>query len=243
MSKLKKWIGSMAMAMTIFGSGTAHAGIPVVDIPALISLVQQVLSWVEQYGQMVEELEQLEAQYDQAVKEYDSLTGSRGLGSLLNNSALRQVVPNDLAETYSSVLTEGYDGLSGPAKSMRDSSKVYNCENIDGASKTTCEALLSTNAQERSDINTALDWTKQRGDNVEGLQGQINATDDPKAIAELQARIDVENAQIANDANRIALMQANAGAAQRAAEQRSREESIDRVVNGSRTFGGGFAFD
>lgn len=243
MFKMKKWFVSMATALTIFGSGSAHAGIPVVDIPALVSLVQQVLSWIEQYGQMVEELEQLEAQYDQAVQQYESLTGSRGLGSLLNNSALRQVVPNDLSATYGSVLSDGYSGLSGPAKSLRDSSKVYNCENIGGAGKATCETMFSTNAQERADINTALDWTKQRGDNVEGLQGQINATDDPKAIAELQARIDVENAQIANDANRIALMQANAEAAQRAAQQRSREESIDRVLNGGRTFSGGYAFD
>ncbi len=232
---MKKWIVSMATAMMIFGSSAAHAGIPVVDIPALVSLVQQVLSWIEQYGQMVEELEQLEAQYNQAVQQYESLTGSRGLGSLLNNSELRKVVPDDLVATYDALNTGGYGGLSSAAKTLRDASKLYNCEDRTGVEQTNCEASFGINSQDQANIGSALDWTKKRGDNVEGLQSKIDATDDPKAIAELQARIAAEQAQIANDANRIALKNANADTANRAAKQRIQEQEIDQLLHGTRS--------
>lgn len=236
MKALKKYFASLLLAGTIFGSAPAHAGIPVLDAANLAQAIMEVLAWVEQYGQMVEEITQLEQQYDQMVQQYDSLTGSRGLGDILNNQSLQGVVPTNLASTYNSINSGGYSGLSGAAKSLRDASKIYNCEDRSGDAQVACQATLNQNSQTQANLQNALDLVQQRTSQIQSLQSQINSTSDPKAIAELQARIQSENTQISNDSNRIALMRATAEAQQQAADQANRERSIKSLTSGTRTF-------
>jgi type IV secretion system protein VirB5 len=52
----------------------------------------------------------------------------------------------------------------------------------------------------------------QRWQQLQSLMGLINSTQDAKAAQEIQARIQAENAAIANDANRIALLKMQAEA-------------------------------
>lgn len=236
MKVIKKLLAPFAFAMAIFGSAPAHAGIPVLDAANLAQAIMEVMSWAEQYGQMVEEIQQLDQQYNQAVQQYNSLTGSRGLGDILNNQSLQGVVPTNLASTYNSINSGGYSGLSSAAKSLRDASKIYNCEDRTGDAQVACQATLNQNAQTQANYQNALDLVQQRTSQIQSLQSQINSTSDPKAIAELQARIQSENTQISNDANRIALMKATAEAQQQAADQANRERSIKSLTSGTRTF-------
>jgi type IV secretion system protein VirB5 len=46
----------------------------------------------------------------------------------------------------------------------------------------------------------------QRLNNIQGLMGQINSSTDPKAIADLQARIQGEQAAIQNEQTKVQLM-------------------------------------
>jgi len=165
-------------------------------------------------------------QYDQMVQQYDSLTGSRGLGDILNNQALQGVVPANLASTYSAINSGGYSGLTSAAKSLRDATKIYNCEDRTGDAQVACQSILNSNSQNQANIQNALDLAQQRTSQIQSLQSQINGTSDPKAIAELQARIQAENTQISNDSNRIALMQATAAAQQQAAQQQQKEREL-----------------
>lgn len=55
--------------------------------------------------------------------------------------------------------------------------------------------------------DTALRATERRGTQISGLMREINNTNDPKAIAELQARLGAEQANVQNDTNRILLAQ------------------------------------
>ncbi len=236
MKALKKYFASLLLAGTIFGSAPAHAGIPVLDAANLAEAIMEVLAWVEQYGQMVEQIDQMTQQYNQMVQQYDSLTGSRGLGDILNNQALQGVVPTNLASTYNSINSGGYSGLSSAAKSLRDTTKIYNCEDRTGDAQVACQATLNQNSQTQANLQNALDLVQQRTSQIQSLQSQINSTSDPKAIAELQARIQSENTQISNDANRIALMKATADAQQQAADQANRERSIKSLTSGTRTF-------
>ena len=52
----------------------------------------------------------------------------------------------------------------------------------------------------------------QRTTQIEALRAEINATQDPKAIAELQARLAAEQAQVDNDQTKIALANAMSSA-------------------------------
>lgn len=232
---MKKLFATLAVLVSLFSSPAAHAGIPVLDAANLAQAIVEVMAWAEQYGQMVEELAQMEQQYNQMVQQYDSLTGSRGLGDILNNQTLRGVVPANLASTYSSINSGGYSGLSSAAKSLRDASKIYNCEAESGDAQVGCQATLNMNSQTQANLQNALDLVQQRTSQIQSLQSQINSTSDPKAIAELQARIQSENTQVSNDANRIALMKATADAQQQAADQALRERTLKMLSPDSPT--------
>ena len=99
-SSIKRIFAALLLAGSVVASPAAHAGIPTLDAANLAQAIIEVLSWGEQYGQMIEQIQQLEQQYNQAVQQYDALTGSRGLGDILNNQTLQGVVPANLASTY-----------------------------------------------------------------------------------------------------------------------------------------------
>lgn len=219
MKHLKKLFTSLAFLFALLGGNAAHAGIPVLDVANLAQAVQQVLSWKQQYDQMVQ-------QYQQMQSQYNSLTGSRNLGDILNNPLLQGVVPSDVANVYNSINQNGYAGLTSAAQSIRNASMIYNCENRTGQDKQICESLLNSNAQQQAYQQNALQLITQRVSQIQSLQSQINATQDPKAIAELQARIAAENTQVSNDSNRLAVMQALAQSQQQAAIQQAKEREL-----------------
>jgi type IV secretion system protein VirB5 len=223
MKALKRLLSSVFLLGALLGSQAANAGIPVIDAANLTQAIQQVVAWSQQYEQMVQSIQQLENQYNQAVQQYQSLTGIRGLGDILNNPALQQVVPPDVANVYSSINNGGFSGLTSAAKSLRNATAIYNCEDRTGQDQTLCQAALDSNSQAQAYQQNALALLTQRVSQVQSLMDQINTTQDPKAIAELQARLQAENTQVTNDSNRVALMQQMAQAQQAAADQALRE--------------------
>jgi len=119
---------------------------------------------------------------------------------------------------------------------------IYNCEDRTGQSKVACETLLNLPSQSMAYDQNALSLTQQRVAQIQSLQSQINSTQDPKAIAELQARIQAENVQVSNDANRIAVMQSMAAAQQRAAEQAQNERVLKMLSSATPTAASTFVY-
>ena len=70
-------------------------------------------------------------------------------------------------------------------------------------SKNSCESQAVQTAQMKSDLNNAFKAAELRLQQIEGLMGKINSATDPKAIADLQARIQIEQAKIQNEQTRI----------------------------------------
>src|SRR5262245_51915275 len=83
---------SLIIAGGLSLSTPAVAQIPVTDgahiAQSALNQAETMAKWAVQYKQMV-------AQIDQMQKQYDSLNGSRGLGEILNNPALRDYLPSD----------------------------------------------------------------------------------------------------------------------------------------------------
>ena len=111
MKRVKRFIGAFAVMIGL-SCGNAHAGIPVIDgahiAESIVEAVEVIAQWATQYGQMAEEIMQLEQQYDQAVTTYNSISGVRGMGSLVNTPALRSYMPDD----YQNMLNNGYGNSS-----------------------------------------------------------------------------------------------------------------------------------
>lgn len=231
---MKKIYLSVALASTTF-FGQAHAtGIPVFDGANLAQAVQQIVAWGDQYSQMVDQI-------NQAKAEYDSITGIRGFGDAVNNPYLKDIIPSEVGDIYKNVQQGGVNGLTGAAKNIRDAAMIYDCSSKSGQDYKTCQASLSNNAQTQALNQKALDVADLRAEQIDNLRRQINTTQDAKAIAELQARIQAENTQVANDANRIALMQAEAKSQYDAVRQQGLEVQLKRAAqkgNGLDSFSG-----
>lgn len=206
----------------LFGSHAAHAQIPVTDgasiAKQIANQVETVAKWKLQYDQMM-------SQIDQAKQQYESLTGSRGLGNVMNDPALRDYLPGDWQAVYDSVRSGGYSGLSGTGKSVYDANKIYDaCGHFTIAQqRTSCEAQAVKGAQDKGFALDAYNAAKSRINQIDQLMQKINQTQDPKAIAELQARIGAEQANIQNEQTKLQMYSMVAAAEDRVQKQRQRE--------------------
>lgn len=220
--KSLKSLTALAVACSALLGNLAHAQIPVTDGASIANSIQQQIEtmakWKMQYDQMV-------SQIDQMKQQYQSLTGSRGLGQIMNNPALRDYLPSDWQGVYDSVKTGGYSGLSGRAASIYESNKVYDaCTHYKVAEqRTACEAQAVKGSQDKAFALDAYDKAKSRLNQIDQLMAKINDTPDPKAIAELQGRIAAEQAMIQNEQTKLQMYQMVAAAEDRLQQQRQRE--------------------
>ena len=211
-----------AIAFSAVVSSTAHAQIPVTDGA---SIAQQVAAQIETIAKWKMQYDQMMAQIDQAKQQYESLTGSRGLGTIMNNAALRDYLPGDWQGVYDSVKSGGYSGLSGRGQSVYNSNKIYDsCASLKIAQeRLSCEARAVKGAQDKGFALDAYDAAKSRINQIDQLMAKINDTSDPKAIAELQARIATEQANIQNEQTKLQMYAMVAAAEDRLQKQRQAE--------------------
>ncbi|CAJ7575859.1 P-type DNA transfer protein VirB5 [Burkholderia pseudomallei] len=219
---MKNFSASLVLAAGIAMSSAAFAQIPVTDGA---SIAQQVAAQVETVAKWKMQYDQMVSQINQMKQQYDSLTGSRGLGQIMNNPALRDYLPQDWQGVYDAVKTGGYSGLTGRAQSIYESNKVYDaCASFaDAQQRTACEAHAVKPSQDKGFALDAYDKAKGRLNQIDQLMGQINATTDPKAIAELQGRIAAEQAMIQNEQTKLQLYSMVSQAEDKIQRQRQRE--------------------
>ena len=238
-------VAAMAAFILALPAATANAigglGDIAHDPVSYVQAVKQVQAWQQQYQQMTQSLSQAKATFDKLKSQVDAVTGVRGLGDILNNPMLRSIVPNDLAANLSELNASGV--LSGKALTLRNASMVYDCGDVDESdARVICQALLSQNAQARAFQQDTLALLNQRTTQIDALRAEINLTQDPKAIAELQARLQAEQAQVANDQNKIAVAQAMLVANAQAAAQAEQERVNALMATDKASVLDGFSF-
>jgi type IV secretion system protein VirB5 len=114
----------------MFVSAPARAGIPVIDVTAIVQAVLDVMNG----------LTQIENQYQQIVgleRQIESISNARSLGDVLNNQALQNYVPREANTMVRSLESGGYGTLGGASKALRDAQMTYNCMDVDDAGKRT----------------------------------------------------------------------------------------------------------
>ncbi|MBS0225753.1 MAG: P-type DNA transfer protein VirB5 [Proteobacteria bacterium] len=206
----------------------AFAQVPVTDVAQITvhqtNHIEDIAKWVDSIGKQVQQIEQLKAQYQQLQQQYQSMTGSRGLGNILNDPQYAQYLPQEWRDVYDRVRQGGYKGLTGTAQAIRDANKLYDsCAAKQGADQQVCQRQANKAAQDKAFASDAFDKAKARWEQIEGLVQQINGTTDPKAIAELQARIQGEQAALQNEHTKLQMFQMMAQAEDRLIEQQRRE--------------------
>ena len=212
----------LGVTLSALMSSVAFAQIPVTDVASIgqqtMAQIETIAKWKMQYDQMISQIEQ-------AKQQYESLTGSRGLGNIMNDPALRDYLPADWQGVYDSVRTGGYNGLSGRGASVYNANKIFDsCAYMTVADqRTACEARAVKASQDKGFALDAYDAAKSRINQIDQLMSKINDTADPKAIAELQGRIAAEQANIQNEQTKLQMYSMVAAAEDRVQKQRQRE--------------------
>ncbi len=207
----------------LFTASQAMAQVPVTDVALNTQTVSNQVANIAKYVEMIQ---QYKTQIDQLKQQYDSLNGMRNLGQILDNPAFKNYLPTEWQDVYSRVQNGGYKGLTGTAALIKDANQLFDtCKAKTGADKTLCERAASKAAQDKAFAEAAFDKAKGRLSQIEGLMAAINGTSDPKAIAELQARIAAEGAAIQNEQTKMQLFALASQAEDRLIQQQQREKA------------------
>ena len=213
--------GALAM-----GVGSANAqGIPVIDIASVIQSVLNVMQSLQQIENQIAQIRQFESQLQ-------ALSGARNLGQILNNPLLQNYVPANAMHVVNTIESGGYRGLSGTAKGLRDARMTYNCLDKAGDARTNCQSVLAQPYQEMAFMQDAMTAARGRISQIQSLMSQIDATVDPKGVAEIQARIEAENALIQHEETQINMAKGVADAAERIQQSRNKEQQMQQASRG-----------
>ncbi len=221
---MQKIIAVATLALGLLISNGAKAGIPVIDAGSIAQQIQQVAAWAQQYLQMTQQLQQLEAQIT-------AITGNRGLGNLLNDAtaqAARRSLPTAGQEVMDLMAGTGtYGSYANQIQTIL--SATSNLSNSDFGTSTAAkqydESLRRAATNNALSVQAYTDATQRLG-NLEDLIGQISNTQDPKDIAELQARIAAENGLIQNEHAKLQAMQMLMASQQQLQATKARQTSI-----------------
>lgn len=203
----KQFFLGAAFALSLSAGNASASGIPVFDAANAANFVNQLI--------------ELEKQLEQAKEEYEAVTGNRGMADIFNNPELRQYLPPDMNTIYDVAGNTGYGNIQSLIDAVIDEYELP--DDIDAAEQQVRERTAGTGATNRALAEQAYEGTVQRMAQVDSLREEIANTDDPKAIAELQARIASEQSAIAVEQSRIQLMRMNAEAERELNRQQLRE--------------------
>lgn len=224
---------SMAIASPVVVTPSiASAQLAVIDAGSIENTAKQLIQMKSQLDQMVKTYETVTSQLRKAEEAYNAVTGVRNLGDVFNNPALRQYLPQDMKRVYDASQAGGYRGVSGTIDEILA---------LEGLKGSTSEQMRQINERQRRGAATAklvgedaYAGAQLRMEQLDNLLGQINKTQDPKGLGELQARIAMEQASLQNEAIKLQLLSHMAVAEDRLAEQQRREASA-AIINPANT--------
>ena len=217
---------SLFLVLLLGTSGIADAAMPVIDVAAVTKLAQEVTAWNDQLQEMRLQLAQLQ-------RTTSALTGSRGMEQLLRQTpAARNYLPADWAALAAAAAAAGGAGidpvLARAARAQRDENVVLTAATV-ARLPPQLQAMLrverDTVAATQAATRAAYAHSSDRFASLSTLIDQIRATPDAKAIAELQSRIEAEQAMLANEGVKLAAL-AQVTDAERGARDLIRRETV-----------------
>jgi len=219
--KIRSLVGvSLALLALMAGAAprSAQAQWAVVDVPHLAQTVANYYQMIKEYERQYEELQE-------AVKQVEAITGNYGLGELVNSLLHiegRRYAPEEWDEMLDILEAEGLPphvfeivDLVGELKELyriieRDE---YNLLDPDSPNAVAFERRTQTNLAAQSIAETSYDKSYERLAAIEEMILAIDATENIKAAADLQARIAAETGLAAIESIRLQTVRMNQDAA------------------------------
>jgi type IV secretion system protein VirB5 len=227
----KQLIGFLIAAAAALAPLHARAGIPVIDMTAIANLMQQLAAWQQQLSAMQRQYDQLQQSRQQLQQTYNSMTGSRGMEQLLPTSDLaRNYLPPSYGELMNTVngSSASYSGLASQVQSIMKANAVLSGTQMDALSpemRQVVEQGRQASAMLNGMTQGAYQNTSQRFSALQQLINRIGTAQDPKAIQDLQARIQSEQAMLTNEQTKLQSLYQIAQSDELARRQRIRERA------------------
>ncbi|WP_237173921.1 type IV secretion system protein [Paracandidimonas lactea] len=227
MTRYKFLAAGVALSAAFLNPAYA-SGIPTVDAATIAQLQEQLLTARDQLQNLTEQLATAKSQLA-------AFTESSGYGNLTNDYDIRNQLRAALPSNADDLLSRaGSSSLNGDVSRITDD--VMAPVDFQEDRQELSKRALNIEATAKAMSERAYDSMTRRLSSVDTLQDKINQTTNPKEIAELQARIQIEQANIAAEQTRIQL-----AAQQLEAERHLLQARAERVYGG--WFGNGRGSD
>jgi type IV secretion system protein VirB5 len=195
-------------ALVLVFAGAAQAIIPVTDAAHITTSISNQVESIAKWGQQFNQMQQQIQQYRQ---QYAAITSSRGMGGLLDNSALQNTLPSDWKEVLSNVKTTiAFATERGKYPTLDSRPKANAMYDVIASQNTVMDDLYS-----KSTKRLAL---------IKSLTSQIDSANDPAAKADLSNRLMSEQNAIQANQNLVTILQTKQKQEMEAAGQLAAEE-------------------
>jgi type IV secretion system protein VirB5 len=217
--------GAMLVTVLMLSAQGARAqGIPVIDQTAIAKQIESI-------AQLKSQLDALNTQIEKAQQLYGSLnklTDMADVASVLNDPAIRKALPSDFAAIEGLLKGNGTGVFGDSASKFLDSNSTYRTSADDFYAKE-LSRVQSQNAGHMSLGQQIYDAATKRIDGIDQLREKISSASDSKDIADLQARLQAEQAFLQTDVLRMEGLRMMQQAQSQVDEQRKSEDWRQRM--------------
>lgn len=205
MKTINKIIG-VVIIISLCGSNNALAVDVVTDItPTTIA------GWAAQTGSWAQQLQQMRSQLTQQTNTFQSMNGNRGMGAVMPlANAARNYLPQGAGDMVGVLnnTSNSYSGMGNQIQALVSNNSILSNASIANMNMTPAQTQLLTDrrtnaAAIQSIASQGMANASARFNYLQRLMGQINTTTDPKAIAELNARITAEQTMMTNEQTKL----------------------------------------
>ena len=192
---------------------------------------EQVSKATEQIQKLDDQLRQMKEQYEQEKKHYEAITGNKNFGEVHHNTGLQQSLPQEWQDLYQAT-QRNISALKGLMDTVKGEEKFTG--SVDDMQKHIEGRMQQVAVVDKAVGLQAYKGLQERMKQVDNLMAEIKNTRDPKSIAELQARIAIEQAYIQNEMTKLQLV----GQLQRAEQQLIEQQKYQmsrRILNPKNT--------
>lgn len=194
---------------------------------------------IQQYETALQQLEQLKAQVAQGQQLFDHFNAASGVNTIaseLATPALRAFLPD--ADTYVAAANGSFaalGSLGSSASTIRSTNRIYTAPTTDPLGQELeaqgkCAALDLALGQQVATVSAA------RLQGLHTLQNSIDGAKDVRAVMDVQARLQAEQALSSNDQVRLQSLTMAQAAQDRVQQQRDRERAAQASAQAQTAF-------
>lgn len=215
---------AIAAALLLSATTAAGQGIPVIDQTAITKQIESI-------AQLKAQLDAINQQIEQAQQLYGSLnkvTDMADIASVLNDPAIRKALPEDFSAIEDLLKGNGTGVFADSTSKFLEGNTTYRT-NADDFYAQELSRIQNKNAGQMSLGQQIYDAATKRIDGIDQLREKISTASNAKDIADLQARLQAEQAFLQTDVLRMEGLRMVQQAQAQVDEQRKAEDWRQRM--------------